>query len=104
MRTIPRCGVPAMLALVAGCASTPHGGGLPAPEQPQSTQPQPKAQAQQRRPPDRNLSGFSVAFREGYVDGCSSGRNGGTRRDEGRYKLDLDYVMGWNDGFSVCRR
>ena len=103
MRSIERYGVAAMLALVAGCASTPPGGGLSAPE-PQSTQPQPQPQVQQRRPPDRNLSGFSVAFREGYVDGCSSGRNGGTRRDEGRYKLDLDYVMGWNDGFSVCRR
>jgi hypothetical protein len=51
-----------------------------------------------------NLSGFSVSFREGYVDGCSSIRNGGKRRDEGRYKNDMDYVMGWNDGFSVCRR
>ena len=91
------------LALVAGCASTPPGGGPSTPGQPQSTQPQPQAQ-QRRPPPDRNLGGFSVAFREGYVDGCSSGRNGATRRDESRYKLEMDYVMGWNDGFSVCRR
>lgn len=53
---------------------------------------------------DRNLSGFSLAFRQGYVQGCDSAKADTKHRDEGRYKSDLDYSMGWNDGYSVCRR
>ena len=96
MRHIHRVGVAVMLAtLVAGCASTPPVSG-PAPGEP-------RAEQRPTRVPDLNLSGFSAAFREGYVDGCESGRER-MRRDESRYKNDLDYVMGWNDGYSLCRR
>ena len=52
-----------------------------------------------------NLSGFSSPFKQGYDDGCtSSGTRNGMRRDEGRYKTEADYMMGWNDGYSACRR
>ena len=54
-------------------------------------------------PPAVNLSGFSTAFKQGYGDGCDSAGARG-RRDEGRYKTENDYMMGWNDGYSACRR
>lgn len=57
------------------------------------------------QPPARNinLSGYSAAFRQGYADGCDSARSA-RRRDEQRYQKDADYIMGWNDGNSACRR
>ena len=73
-------GLLALQALIAGCAN-----------------PQPPA----ARP---NLSGFSTGFKQGYSDGCDSAGSHGTRRDEGRYKTEADYMMGWNDGYSACRR
>ncbi len=56
-------------------------------------------------PPARrvNQSGFSAAFKQGYADGCDSAR-AARRRDEQRYEKDADYMMGWNDGSSACRR
>ena len=52
-----------------------------------------------------NLSGFSAGFKQGYDDGCaSSAARDGARRDEGRYKTDNEYMMGWNDGYIACRR
>jgi hypothetical protein len=51
-----------------------------------------------------NLSGFPPAYRRGYADGCESVRGGSRRRDENRFQRDVDYTMGWNDGFSVCGR
>lgn len=84
-----------LVVFVAGCAATP------AP----SRSPQPSsAKADQPRSINRNLSGYSVAFKQGYVAGCDSAGSGIRRRDEGRYKVDADYTMGWNDGYSGCRR
>ena len=100
MNAIWRPGFVTLVALLAGCASVPSGTPPPSPA-PAQAQVQPGAP---RPAPNMNLSGFSVSFREGYVDGCASSRQGGQRRDERRYKSDMDYVMGWNDGFSVCRR
>jgi len=53
--------------------------------------------------PPVNLSGYNAAFRQGYTDGCNSARSA-MRRDERRYRSDGDYMMGWNDGHSVCQR
>ena len=78
-----RAATRALLVLVlycVGCAT-----------QPQSSQPQ------------VNLSGYSAAFRQGYTDGCDSARSS-LRRDERRYRSDGDYMMGWNDGHSMCQR
>lgn len=73
-----------MFMLVAACAS-------------QTTTAPPTARV--------NLSGFSPGFKQGYDDGCvSSGTRNGARRDEGRYKTEAEYMMGWNDGYSACRR
>ncbi len=51
-----------------------------------------------------NLSGFPPAFQQGYSEGCESAGTRRTRRDQGRYRADEDYMQGWNDGYSVCRR
>ena len=72
-----------LVALLAGC------GGL----------------APERKPEQRvNLSGYSPSFKQGYSDGCESAGWRGKRRDENRFKTESDYMMGWNDGYSVCQR
>jgi len=59
----------------------------------------------ERKPEERvNLSGYSASFKQGYSDGCESAGSRGQRRDESRFKTEADYMMGWNDGFSVCQR
>jgi len=61
------------------------------------TAPEPKARVV-------NQSGYSETFRQGYADGCDSAGARSQRRDESRYKTEADYMMGWNDGYSACRR
>jgi hypothetical protein len=51
-----------------------------------------------------NLSGYSPSFRQGYSDGCDSAGLSNQRRNENRYKTETDYMMGWDDGYSVCQR
>lgn len=70
-------------ALLVGCAAAPG---------PES------------RPPQVNLGGYSETFKQGYAEGCESASARSQRRNEGRYKTEADYMMGWNDGFSACRR
>ena len=61
--------------------------------------------APERKPEQRvNLSGYSPSFKQGYSDGCESAGSRGQRRDENHFKTEADYMMGWNDGFSVCQR
>ena len=75
------CGAALLAALLAGCG------------------------AFERKPEQRvNLSGYSPSFKQGYSDGCESVGARARRRDEGRYKTEADYTMGWNDGYSVCQR
>jgi hypothetical protein len=84
-RSYPLLITSTLLALLAACASY-----------------QPPQQSQQ--PARRvNLSGYSTAFKQGYADGCDSAQSA-RRRDERRYQGDTDYMMGWNDGNSACRR
>jgi hypothetical protein len=84
--------------LFGGCA-TPSSSPDPSTRSPpSSTSSQPSTQ----RAPPVNLSGYSLAFKAGYTDGCASAR-GPVRRDDGRYRSDNDYMMGWSDGNSVCR-
>jgi hypothetical protein len=82
MDWLRRYGAPFLLALLAGCG----------------------AFAPERKASPVNLSGYSPTFKQGYADGCGSAGALVQRRDEVRYKADADYMMGWNDGNSVCRR
>ena len=92
----------ALTLLAAGCASVP-----PAPPAP--AEPETPKQATERRaraaPPTYNLTGYPPAVRDGYIDGCESAK--GTphaRKDAARMAGDPQYSMGWNDGFSICRK
>ena len=85
MNTGTGCGALLLAALLAGCGAI-----APEPE---------------RKPEQRvNLSGYSASFKQGYSDGCESAGSRGQRRDESRFKTEADYMMGWNDGFSICQR
>jgi len=53
--------------------------------------------------PPVNLSGYSPAFREGYMAGCDSA-GGKDRQDAGRMKKDRSYAQGYRDGFDNCSR
>lgn len=80
----------AATALIAGCA------GWQQQQQQQQSQPLPPEQRV-------NQTGYSSAFRQGYADGCNSVQSA-RRRNEQRYQSDTNYMMGWNDGFSICSK
>ena len=84
----------AVLALVAGCATTGTGPGPSAPPLPRTAEPP---------PPPVNLSGFPLPYRQGYADGCASA-TGPQRRDAARYSADANYRTGWTDGSALCKR
>lgn len=74
------CSFMMLAGLLAGCAAT-----------------EPKAR-------HVNQGGYSEAFKQGYAEGCESAGARSQRRNEARYKTEADYMMGWNDGYSACRR
>jgi hypothetical protein len=84
------CHAALLAGLLAGCSVEP-----PAPKPTQSV-------ASGLTPV--NLSGYSAPFKEGYSDGCTSAGARNERRNDIRYKTEADYMMGWNDGFSLCRK
>jgi len=53
--------------------------------------------------PKINLSGFPLAYRQGYADGCASA-TGPQRRDAERFAKDSDYNLGWQDGIGLCKK
>lgn len=93
----------ALTALLAGCAttavapstpSTPPAGSAPNTGMPANVEPP---------PPNVNLSGFPLPYRQGYADGCASA--GGTeRKDTTRFAADGNYRTGWQDGLAICRK
>ena len=92
-----------MIALLAGCAAT---------KQPGPAQPAPDPVVQQRPsgplPPSTrpvyNLAGYPEAAQQGYIDGCETVKQSAYGfKDKKRYVADVQYQMGWNDGFSICR-
>jgi len=82
--------------ILAGCATAPPSTSTPAPAGESAPQGRPAKRA------NLNLSGFPVPYQEGYGAGCESKRDGGRHREEGRYKSDMNYKMGWDDGFAIC--
>jgi hypothetical protein len=88
--------------VLAGCAARPVA------VRP-NTAPETPAQAEQRREhasrPTYNLAGYPPAVREGYIDGCETAkRTQYGRKDAKRFAEDGQYQMGWNDGFSICKK
>ena len=55
--------------------------------------------------PQYNLGGYPPSVRDGYIDGCETARKSTYgRKDVKRFGADPQYQMGWNDGFSICKR
>ncbi len=92
-------------ALFAACATLSPTQQQPPPPQPSAPgSSAPSASSPAQRPlPNINLSGYSPTFKEAFRDGCDSFR-GSYRRDNNRFGKDNDYTIGWQDGFSICRR
>ena len=53
-------------------------------------------------PPNVNLSGFPLRYRQGYADGCASAK-GSERKDAAQFAADGNYRTGWQDGRAMCR-
>ena len=55
--------------------------------------------------PAYNLTGYPPAVRDGYIDGCESAKHTPYgRKDGARMEGDPQYAMGWNDGYSICKK
>ncbi len=54
-------------------------------------------------PPNVNLSGFPLPYRQGYADGCASA-TGPERKDSTRFAARGNYRTGWQDGLALCRK
>jgi hypothetical protein len=95
------------VGVIGGCAApgpapgAPSGGPETAPRAPASKPGMPSNQ--EPPPPAVNLSGFPLAYRQGYADGCASA-GGGERKDAGRFSTDGNYRTGWQDGLALCRK
>ena len=88
-----------LTALAAGCAAVP-----PAPTMPET----PREATERRKkapPPTYNLTGYPPAVRDGYIDGCETAKSTSyARKDAKRMAGDPQYSMGWNDGYSICKK
>jgi hypothetical protein len=89
-----------LIAVVSGCASTgPSTGPSAEPNQRPAGPPPVSAR------PAYNLAGYSPAFKDGYIDGCETAKKSAySAKDARRMSADTQYRLGWNDGFSLCRR
>jgi predicted small lipoprotein YifL len=89
----------AALAVAAGCATRPL---APPPDQREAPLAAQERRAKASRP-TYNLTGYPLAVREGYIDGCESAKQSEyARKDAKRIAVDPQYEMGWKDGFSIC--
>lgn len=95
-----------LAAVVAGCATPGPGPAAPAPPAAPSTPSTPAAPPKadvEPPPPNVNLSGFPLPYRQGYADGCASAA-GPERKDMLRFANDGNYRTGWQDGLALCRK
>ena len=86
---------------LAGCASAPPDVAPQAP--PERPWAAPIPANKEPPPPNVNLSGFPLPYRQGYADGCASA-SGPERKDAARYGADGNYRTGWTDGLALCRK
>ena len=87
--------------VAAGCAVAP----APIPDDKPEAPAAAAARRQAAPRPAYNLTGYPPAVRDGYIDGCESARRSTyARKDAARMSSDAQYAMGWNDGYSICRK
>ncbi len=86
-----------LIFTIAGCTTTGQGQRSPGPLP--SSGPLPQSAR-----PIYNLTGYSPAFKDGYIDGCETAKKSfyGVK-NERRFSSDNQYRMGWNDGYGLCR-
>jgi hypothetical protein len=101
-RTVARTARRAAGALLAGALVVLTGCATVAPP-PQPTTAPPVPANREPSPPNVNLSGFPLPYRQGYADGCSSA-SGTQRKDAARFESDPNYRIGWQDGVTLCRK
>ena len=65
--------------------------------------PPPPATSNNNPPANVNLTGYPLPYRQGYADGCASRRSGNEQKDATRFKTDMQYRTGWQDGHSICK-
>ena len=87
-------------AVAAGCASV---GPVAPTTDGKAGEAQPVPKNVEPPPPNVNLSGFPLPYRQGYADGCASA-SGPQRRAGTRYSADPNYRTGWTDGLALCKR
>ena len=93
----------ALALMLGGCAQTGTGPlGLP-PDAPARPTAPPLPADVEPPAPAVNLSGFPLAYRQGYADGCASA-TGAERKDAVRFGADGNYRTGWTDGLALCRK
>ncbi len=90
--------------IAGGCATPGAGPAAPSePAAPSSPAAAPAPRNVEPPPPNVNLSGFPLPYRQGYADGCASA--GGTeRKDTTRFAAEGNYRTGWQDGLALCRK
>src|SRR5262245_2808427 len=92
-----------LAALVSACATTPAPTAPTAPSPPPAPAQAPAPRDVEPPPPNVNLSGFPLPYRQGYADGCASAA-GSERKDAVRFANDGNYRTGWQDGLALCRK
>ena len=107
LRTIAGVLGVALLIVQGGCALAPATrGGAPA-ATPPTTPPTAPAMTPpsdvEPPPPNVNLSGFPLPYRQGYADGCATA-GGRERKDATRFAADGNYRTGWQDGRALCAK
>jgi len=94
----------ALALLAAGCATTGTGPAVPSDPAGSSTPATtPVPRNVEPPPPNVNLSGFPLPYRQGYADGCASA-TGPERKDPTRFAAEGNYRVGWQDGLALCRK
>jgi hypothetical protein len=91
--------VAALVVAAAGCATTAPRTGATLP----GSSGTPATSTAEPPPPNVNLSGFPLPYRQGYADGCAS-VTGAERKDTLRFAADGNYRTGWQDGLAICRK
>ena len=81
-----------MMLAFAGCAATEQARRPGGPSRPSAR-------------PVHNLTGYSPAFKDGYIDGCETAKKTAFGlKNKLRFADDAQYRLGWNDGSTLCRR
>lgn len=97
----------ALAAVLSACATTAPRPAAPTapstPSAPSTPAQTPAARDVEPPPPNVNLSGFPLPYRQGYADGCASAA-GTERKDAERFANDGNYRTGWQDGLALCRK